>query len=222
MKSNFRWSILAAPLALVACSNTSEAPKSASAVPAEKPLTLDKNPYPSTYKPYPGVATAIRNVTIFDGEGGRIENGVVFFANGKVSGVGGADTAIPEGTTIIDGTGKVVGGDDSTMFIFNKFAEAVPKINERISTLRDAPTWAVSNALDARSYVNLDALNDSLASLRLVDLRAGVLVADASIEQAYDPYAFVRDAYLQRREYKVRDGEMPETIDEPLEDPAGE
>ena len=98
MKSNFRWSILAAPLALVACSNTSEAPKSASAVPAEKPLTLDKNPYPSTYKPYPGVATAIRNVTIFDGEGGRIENGVVFFANGKVSGVGGADTAIPEGT----------------------------------------------------------------------------------------------------------------------------
>jgi phospholipid-binding lipoprotein MlaA len=90
------------------------------------------------------------------------------------------------------------------------------------STLRDAPTWAVSNALDARSYLNQDALNYSLASLRLVDLRAGVLVADASIEQAYDPYAFVRDAYLQRREYKVRDGEMPETIDEPLEDPAGE
>jgi phospholipid-binding lipoprotein MlaA len=90
------------------------------------------------------------------------------------------------------------------------------------STLRDAPTWAVSNALDARSYLNQDALNYSLASLRLVDLRASVLVADTSIEQAYDPYAFVRDAYLQRREYKVRDGEMPETIDEPLEDPAGE
>ena len=64
--------------------------------------------YPSTYKAYPGVATAIRNVTIFDGEGGRIENGIVFFANGKVSGVGGADTAIPEGTTIIDGSGKFV------------------------------------------------------------------------------------------------------------------
>lgn len=108
MTKNFRWSILAAPLALVACSNTSEAPVSASAAAAEKPVKLDKNPYPSTYKPYPGVATAIRNVTIFDGEGGRIENGVVLFANGKVSGVGGADMAIPEGTTIIDGTGKVV------------------------------------------------------------------------------------------------------------------
>ena len=90
------------------------------------------------------------------------------------------------------------------------------------STLRDAPTWAVSNALDARSYLNQDAVNYGLASLRLVDLRAGVLVADASIEQAFDPYAFVRDAYLQRREYKVRDGEVPETIEEPLEDPAGE
>jgi len=90
------------------------------------------------------------------------------------------------------------------------------------STLRDAPTWAVSNALDARSYLNQDAVNYSLASLRLVDLRASVMVADASIEQAFDPYAFVRDAYLQRREYKVRDGEVPETIEEPLEDPAGE
>jgi len=108
MKSKLRWSLLAAPLALAACSNISEAPQSASAVPAEKPRTVDKNPYPSTYKAYPGVATAIRNVTIFDGEGGRIENGIVFFANGKVSGVGGADTVIPEGTTIIDGTGKFV------------------------------------------------------------------------------------------------------------------
>ena len=108
MKSNLRWSILAAPLALAACSNTIEMPKSASAVQAEKPLAINKNPYPSTYKTYPGVATAIRNVTIFDGEGMRIENGVVFFANGKVSGVGGMDTAIPEGTTIIDGTGKFV------------------------------------------------------------------------------------------------------------------
>ena len=60
MTGSFRWSILAAPLALIACSNTSEAPKSASAdAPAEKPAKLNKDPYPSTYKPYPGVATAI-------------------------------------------------------------------------------------------------------------------------------------------------------------------
>ena len=90
------------------------------------------------------------------------------------------------------------------------------------STLRDAPTWALSNVLDGRSYIDQDALNYGLGTLRLVDVRASVLIADASIEQAYDPYAFVRDAYLQRREYKVRDGNVPVTIEEPLEDPAGE
>jgi imidazolonepropionase-like amidohydrolase len=108
MKGKLCWSILVAPLALIACSNTSEAPKSASAEPAAKPPKVDKNPYPSTYKPYPGTATAIRNVTIFDGEGGRIDNGVVFFADGKISGVGDANTAIPDGMAVIDGNGKVV------------------------------------------------------------------------------------------------------------------
>jgi phospholipid-binding lipoprotein MlaA len=90
------------------------------------------------------------------------------------------------------------------------------------STVRDAPTWAVTNLLDGRSYLNQDAANYSLAALHLVDVRAGVLVADASVEQAYDPYAFVRDAYLQRREYKVHDGNVPQAAEEPLEDPAGE
>ncbi len=109
MTGKYRWSIMAAPLALVACANTVEAPKSVSAeAVAEKPAKVDKNPYPSTYKPYPGAPTAIRNVTIFDGEGGKIDNGVVFFADGKISGIGGADTAIPDGMTVLDGTGKFV------------------------------------------------------------------------------------------------------------------
>ena len=46
------------------------------------------NPYPSTYKPYPGVATAIRGATIFDGEGGRIDKGVVFLSGGKITSIG--------------------------------------------------------------------------------------------------------------------------------------
>ena len=105
MLNRFRWSLLAAPLALVACSNTAEAPKSASAaVPAKKA----EAPFPSTYKPYPGVATAIRNVTIFDGEGGKIDNGVVFFADGKITSVGGADTPIPADIAVFDGAGKFV------------------------------------------------------------------------------------------------------------------
>ena len=71
-----------AAMAVVGCANTtgSEGPSSASAsAPKAEKVSINENPYPSTYKPYPGVATAIRNVTIFDGEGGQIDNGVVFF-----------------------------------------------------------------------------------------------------------------------------------------------
>lgn len=109
--------LFAAPLALMACMNpaagSTEDIKSASSAAdtekaADRPVKIDKDPYRSTYKPYPGAPTAIRNVTIFDGEGARIDNGVVFFADGKITAIGGADTAIPEGTTVIDGTGKFV------------------------------------------------------------------------------------------------------------------
>jgi imidazolonepropionase-like amidohydrolase len=110
MQRGFHWPLLAAPLALIACSNTAEAPKSASAEPVAKVEKVNKNPYPSTYKAYPGAPTVVRNVTIFDGEGGQIDNGTVFFNDGKVSAVGGAmaDADIPAGATIIDGTGKFV------------------------------------------------------------------------------------------------------------------
>ena len=102
-----RSAYLVLPLALMACSNA-EGPKTVSAAPVAKPVEKAPVPFPSTYKAYPGVATAIRNVTIYDGEGGKIENGVVFISGGKISSVGGPDTAIPSGTAVIDGAGKFV------------------------------------------------------------------------------------------------------------------
>ena len=46
------------------------------------------------------------------------------------------------------------------------------------------------------------------------------LDVDEALRKAYDPYAFMRNAYLQRREYLVNDGEVPEeSIEEPLEEP---
>lgn len=102
-----RSAYLVLPLALMACSNA-EGPKTVSAAPVAKPVEKAPVPFPSTYKAYPGVATAIRNVTIYDGEGGKIENGVVFISGGKISSVGGPDTAIPSGTVVVDGAGKFV------------------------------------------------------------------------------------------------------------------
>lgn len=92
------------PLCVAACS-TNEKPQTAS---ASKPAEKAPAPYLSTYKAYPGIATAIRNVTIFDGEGGKIDNGVIFMSGGKISSVGGPETPIPADIAVFDGAGKFV------------------------------------------------------------------------------------------------------------------
>jgi imidazolonepropionase-like amidohydrolase len=99
-----------AAISVTACAQGAAKPKLA-ITPAKPPVTKPKaDPYPSTYSAYPGAPTLIRNVTIYDGEGGRIENGAVLFADGKLTSLGGAmgDSALPAGTSIIDGTGKWV------------------------------------------------------------------------------------------------------------------
>ena len=97
--------LLATTISLAACTAKSDSPKSAS---AGKPAAKVEAPFPSTYKAYPGAATAIRNVIIFDGEGSRIDNGVVFMSGGKIESVGGPDTPIPADIVVFDGAGKYV------------------------------------------------------------------------------------------------------------------
>ena len=45
---------------------------------------------------------------MFDGEGARIENGVVLMRDGKIEAIGGSDLAVPAGYTRVDATGKFV------------------------------------------------------------------------------------------------------------------
>lgn len=99
-----RWSstlVLSAGLALSAQSVDAKKQE-------KKAAEVVADPYPSTYRSYPGTATALVGATVYDGRGGRIENGVVLFRDGKLQAVGGADMAIPDGYTRIDGTGKFV------------------------------------------------------------------------------------------------------------------
>jgi imidazolonepropionase-like amidohydrolase len=99
--------VLVVALMLAGCaSKPPSKPSSASTKPA--PVKWNADPYPSTYRAYPSAPTAIRGATIYDGEGGRIENGVVFMSGGKITAVGGPDTPIPADILVIDGTGKWV------------------------------------------------------------------------------------------------------------------
>ncbi|HSR50461.1 MAG TPA: amidohydrolase family protein, partial [Acidobacteriota bacterium] len=54
----------------------------------------------------PAQATAIVGATVHTISGDAIENGVVVFADGKITAVGGSDTGIPSGARRVDASGK--------------------------------------------------------------------------------------------------------------------
>lgn len=96
---------------IAGCAGDTSKPQTAAAAPAAngpgKGKGYSHDPYPSTYRPYPGVPTLITNVTVLDGEGGRIEHGAVLFRDGKIAAIG-ADLKPEAGTTVIDGSGHYV------------------------------------------------------------------------------------------------------------------
>ena len=68
-------------------------------------LSFDKNPYPSTYAPYPSARVLLQNATVLDGIGNRIDNGDVLIVDGRVSAIG-TDLKPGEDVTAIDMAGK--------------------------------------------------------------------------------------------------------------------
>jgi hypothetical protein len=94
--------------ALAACSAGGDKPNSAGSTASKKGPGLNKSfphdPFPSTYRAYPGVPTLVTNATVIDGEGGLIERGSVLFADGKVVAIGQTLSA-PAGATVIDAGG---------------------------------------------------------------------------------------------------------------------
>jgi len=98
--------VITLALAACACSASSAPPKSSSSEPASS-RRINTDPYPSTYRKYPGATTLVTHVTIFDGEGGKIVDGSILFAGGEIVELGTGVTA-PAGATVIDGHGKVL------------------------------------------------------------------------------------------------------------------
>jgi len=78
------------------------------------------------------------------------------------------------------------------------------------SSGRDAVGTVVDWFTDPVAYVESDTSLWGLNSLNLIDTRADLEAASRVLDQgAVDPYAFVRDAYLQKRENAVYDGNPP-------------
>jgi len=53
-----------------------------------------------------------------------------------------------------------------------------------------------------------------IRAVSFLDLRAGLLDLDAQLMRSYDRYAFVRNAWLQRREFQVTDGNVADQSEE--------
>jgi phospholipid-binding lipoprotein MlaA len=88
------------------------------------------------------------------------------------------------------------------------FYLVLPVLGPRTS--RDAVGELFDWTADPISRLNRVALRNSLKATRLMDERAAILPADQLIDEAaLDKYSYVRDAYLQRRRYKVYDGNPP-------------
>lgn len=77
------------------------------------------------------------------------------------------------------------------------------------STLRDTMAFPLDLKGDPWSYAEPTHTFVVGSVVRVVDLRAAALDASGLVEDAaLDRYEFIRDAYLQRRESKVHDGEQ--------------
>ena len=94
------------------------------------------------------------------------------------------------------------------------------------STARDAFSRAADTFLEPVWYLEDDSTRYLYRLVDLLDQRAGLLELDSQLERSYDRYAFVRNAWLQRREYQVKDGDIEdqslELEEEFKDDPAAE
>lgn len=76
------------------------------------------------------------------------------------------------------------------------------------STLRDSLAKPIDIIVDPVAQINPMSTRNVARAMRLVDDRAALLGTSSILDgAALDPYEFTRDAYLQRRQSRIRDGE---------------
>jgi len=98
----------------------------------------------------------------------------------------------------------------------------VPILGPR--TLRDATMIPLNFAADPSFWIEEDSTRWSLYGVRAIDARAELFTAETLLEGSLDRYLTLRESYLQRRHFMIRDGEASEDVDsyddlEDFEDP---
>ncbi len=71
------------------------------------------------------------------------------------------------------------------------------------TTTRDAFGKIPDSATWPFTYIQPEYYNIGAVALNVVNIRAGLLSADKLVQQSFDPYIFVRSAYLQSRNHQL-------------------
>ena len=80
------------------------------------------------------------------------------------------------------------------------------------SSLRDSPALVVDSFLNLTNYIDHVPTRNTTIGTGLISTRAELLRAEQLISG--DKYSFIRDAYLQRRQYLINDGEVDDDFDD--------
>ena len=76
-------------------------------------------------------------------------------------------------------------------------------------TIRDLGGRGVDTYANPVTYMAREHQEYVPLIIDTISLRASLLSFDKDIEEAHDPYALVRDAYLQNRQFEIYDGNPP-------------
>jgi len=76
------------------------------------------------------------------------------------------------------------------------------------SDVRDGIARVGDGFMSPLTYVDNNWIRYGIYGADVVDIRYRLLPQDHLLDESYDPYSFLRNAYLQRREYEITDGKL--------------
>jgi phospholipid-binding lipoprotein MlaA len=88
------------------------------------------------------------------------------------------------------------------------------------SSVRDAPMRALDFLTNPLQYADIPWEAEwGQRVIGVVHSRSELLPLDETLQRTYDPYAFIRDAWAQQREFNIFDGNPPpETLEDVMEE----
>lgn len=141
-----------------------------------------------------GDSTAIRGGTIVNPDGTRIEKGIVVIENGRITAVGGPETAIPAAATVHEADGKIV----FPGMVLAHTQIGLDVTNENVPV---APFVNVYDSLEPNSAEFEDCLRGAIATVHVIQGNSTVI---AGLSRIVRPVGDMVDAMTVRADVALK------------------